>query len=473
MEACPYCQIEIGTDEKEIDTNTNTDASLGIFQARYCDVCQSLTGTMVSPVTGIVDTIDKKTIGIYVPRDSDHKLYAPITSIVYLIEEQEGLWSRQTKIFEVPITQTKTGSVKLHLYGLVNSLVEVKVGYSRYVTNKVQLDVDNTDVLHNSVLQAKKIGDILVGSYLNLGLPSFAQFKLMVRPGDKVVGGKTIFAQWAVRRPILLTVPHAQCWLDTGEPSSGHTCDTIAMKSALNLATHLSNPLAPSLASLTSLMPTSSSSSTSSSSLPTSRRDVIVLPGNINRTLFDLNRQESRLTMFRLWTYVLIPFVDAVYDIHSFPPDGSWAGKSRRRSKKNGKSDYTKDKGKGREKSVEESKSKSSCVYHPPILVGTSDEDEADIVILEDQCDIENHASHDLLTFLKSASGGSTVPTSLEIKVALLLGGYGFNDIMDEMQKFGKESFLIEYDEGLSEEKLNAYNTLIASWIVGRIVAIE
>ncbi len=393
---CPYCE--------KTPTSDPIAAPLRVFNANYCSACKSITGKITAPVSGVIDTVDSS-VGIYIPRSSNHKLFAPITGIVSDIEEKQGLRDRKTK----------TGSVNIAFHGLVDCSIDVEVG-----THKVQLSIHDKDPLRNVVLDGQEVGEIIMGNYLTLTLPSFAKVKLLVNAGDRVIGGETVCAVWALTRPILLTVPHALCLESTSASRESQICDLASKKSALNLAQHLAHDFG---------------------------QDVIVLPGNLNRRAqVDLNRAESRLSLFRGWVYNLIPFIRDAYDIHSFPQiPGVWGGKRPRKRLP--------------ESSLmvgDESKKVRSCEHQEPIVIGGSI-DHSDIVILEDRCDLKKHNSYDLLQFLGKSGIGATA--------ALLQGAYGLNDIQDELQKFGKETFLIEYGEELSDEKLNAYNSLIASWI--------
>ena len=382
-----------------------------ILDAIYCPQCNSVTGTIVSPVTGYIAADEKsEVLGIYVPRDSDHKLWSPITGIVQNVEEKNGLWTRTTNIFEVPINQKKTGSVTVSLYGLVNVKVEIEVGYSKYITNKVLLNLGKDGILN----QSASLGTIVIGSYVNLQLPEFAKFKLMVKKGDKVQGGKTICARWTMTNPILLTVPHAKCLTE----QKSHICDYAAMPNALSLARQLFH---------------------------TFSKDVIVLPGNINRSTIDLNRIESRPTVFRQWVSMFLPIISRCYDIHSFPPGGSWTQKKPSHPK--GPSSLKK-------------KVKKKCKYVPPIKTNEAVLiDDMDVVILEDLCELDNasHSSFKLLKFL--------MPYKKSMNVALLQGAAGYNDIMDEVESHKKECFLIEYNEATIVENREIQNHLIASWI--------
>jgi hypothetical protein len=353
-------------------------------------------GNIISPVTGIVDVIYEKEIGIYIPRNSDHIIYSPITGILDDIKEKNGTWNRKTKIFEVPVIEPKTGSITFFIYGLINLTIEVEVGKSKYITNTINLDVNPHE--NNVLYQNQQIAEILIGSYLWIRLPKYAMTFLNVKPKDKLIGGQTILAQWQLHNPILLTVPHARCNYESKE----HTCDNMALESALNLTEHL---------------------------FP--NKYAIIFPGNINRIAIDLNRKESRNTIFRKWVRKISLLVKQVYDIHSFPIN-SWVHKQN-----NHNNEY-------------------KCPYENPVLTNNiQNPNQAKMVILEDRCDLKAHMSYDLLNKFNN----------LNLSAALLLGSYGYNDIEDEMQYQNKEALLFEYSETLNKEELNKYNEVISDWI--------
>lgn len=451
-EFCPNCD--------DIQ-QTSSNQYLSQFHASFCINCKSISGTIVAPVNGRVTKVFKSGIEIKNEK-TNNKICTPITGIVNIINEN----------------QTKD-KLQLQIYGLVNVSMIIK-GKINNVNN------DNYD---NFVLQGEKIytfdhananaNDIL------LDFPYFTFYQIKVKKDDYLVCGETVCATWILKNPILLTVPHAKCFnienVENDEDKT-HFCDYGALPSALSLGHAL---------------------------FDTYHRSTIVWPGNINRTIIDLNRIESRIekTIFRQVITMLIPFISETFDIHSFPPNGTWSSKRKKKesddSHRYDDSHYNHHYDNGDDHHILPNDSHSDdedikslirkhseivkCKYEDPIIFSTShknidDIDDMDIVILEDKCklDDEKHGSYQLLKFLESyAEKSDDHNCDDDIKIAILLGSAGYNDIMDEMQSAGKNSFLIEYNEKLTQpdrsissndsngstKKLEFYNNLIAFFI--------
>jgi len=140
--------------------------------------------TVVSPVFGQVEKVDAVNgiIGIYIPRDADHNVFAPITAVVTRIQVENGALEKDVFL----ANENSVGRVRLWLLTAKETEMafSLEVGEG-YITRRVLLEVEPSETIH----QGQAVAYILLGSRSAVKMPTGALIN--VKPGDVLVGGVT------------------------------------------------------------------------------------------------------------------------------------------------------------------------------------------------------------------------------------------------------------------------------------------
>lgn len=179
----------------------------GPFEAISLDgAIPSSSVQVFAPTHGVVRHADDERITIYIAPRDDHRVYAPVAGRVTRINTYEGKIRRPVSPEEYRLGsdsrvfqsyENKTGRVTVHMEEEGTRLplsfwLEVGEGY---ITERVRLDVLEGQYVPSP---GTPIGEILLGSLSELHLPMGShgerRVRVLVKPGQKMVGGATPIA---------------------------------------------------------------------------------------------------------------------------------------------------------------------------------------------------------------------------------------------------------------------------------------
>lgn len=287
---------------------------------------------ILSPVSGIISSIDEDTITIYIRPKDDYSFFAPIDGKLINIKYYKGSWKKN--IFNAQVNKITRMEIIARIKILIkNEYLDkplsfwIEVGKPVYITDIIRLNKKINDKL----IQGEKMGEIWLESLVLLHFNGIKHHNI-IKYFSRVIGGKTILSFifktstqdgllkidhlmknfngeeigkfLTIKQLIVITTPHEKC----EDNNIGHTCDTFARILAEQLKISLAND----------------------------SREIVYFKGNINRKKIDLNRLNSRDTIFRksITSYIiehinkLITQNEArliyILDCHSFPPGNSF-----------------------------------------------------------------------------------------------------------------------------------------------------
>lgn len=140
----------------------------------------------VLPLQGIIT--------LYIPREANHNIFAPIGGRVGDIKSCQGHFSRPELEF-VAETQ-KDGRLSFKIENQEeNTCVDtwIEVGKRSYITDRVKLLIDK----HDMVEAGQHIGEIILGSLSEIHLFNHSPHNVIsyhIKPGDYLIGGQSVLA---------------------------------------------------------------------------------------------------------------------------------------------------------------------------------------------------------------------------------------------------------------------------------------
>jgi hypothetical protein len=157
---------------------------------------------VVSPTYGTVVCADARRgiITIYLAQDDIHKVFAPLSGRVVHLQFCQGKIFRPELLFVADAH--KDGRAIVTVQHPTDVCVEfwLEVGHGSYITDRVRLSQGNQTLeVDAQVHKGRQVGEILLGSLAEVHLPMIGDsiaWRLHVRKGDRVVGGKTVLATW-------------------------------------------------------------------------------------------------------------------------------------------------------------------------------------------------------------------------------------------------------------------------------------
>ncbi len=183
------------------DLNYRMAPQSQIVSGRFGDNHDLAEGEILSPVNGRVTKVERNAVTIYIPVETDHRVYSPVSGTIVSILAKKGKFeyvrfhpgllfkaTPEQKGRVLVIIQPWSGGQKVSFW------LEVGQGY---VTDRIRLDV----TVHEEVQQAEVIGEILLGSLAEIQLPEGSQ--VLVSKGQWVRGGKTVVGKQFPRPPPL------------------------------------------------------------------------------------------------------------------------------------------------------------------------------------------------------------------------------------------------------------------------------
>lgn len=153
---------------------------------------------VLSPSYGTVASVNiiKGTITTYMNIFDNHELFAPMSGIISHIMRFQGKFSRPELTFLAD--NKKDGRVIVGIQDAENKIeFWAEVGIRSYICDRIRLwDPNNVKeplMLDLPVQAGQHIGKIILGSLTELHLPP-STWKIQVKPGDKMKGGRSIVA---------------------------------------------------------------------------------------------------------------------------------------------------------------------------------------------------------------------------------------------------------------------------------------
>ena len=129
-----------------------------------------------SPVNGFIDKIDTYNndyyrIFIYITRQSDHRIYIPLTGVLSEPKLSGGNIIIDDPVFKIKtlfkqyIDTRHTAEITWEMHPAHNTNAKIyftiQVGKPQFITDKIRLDIQSVNTVHNA---KKQLGEILLGS---------------------------------------------------------------------------------------------------------------------------------------------------------------------------------------------------------------------------------------------------------------------------------------------------------------------